>query len=85
LHTIKHSQGSIDARLRRFPIATRDAKLRIATAHKEPSVSARPILLIVVAHGMPAPVISIAIPPVIIIMPAVAAIPIVVPGALAPG
>lgn len=49
LDSIKHSQGSIDARLHGFPIAAHGAKLRIATAHYEPSLSARPIIVLIIA------------------------------------
>jgi hypothetical protein len=80
LHTVKHSQGSIDARLRGIPVATHDAKLRLATAHEEPRVAARPVIVVFMAHGAPASVIPGAIPPVVVIVPAVATISIIVPG-----
>jgi hypothetical protein len=76
LHTIEHSQGSIDARLCGLPVAAHDAKLRIATAYKNPSIAAWPIILVIV-HDAPAPVVPVAIPPVGVVMPAVVTIIIV--------
>jgi hypothetical protein len=77
LHTIEHPQGSIDARLSGLPVATHHAKLRVATAHEKASVSPRSIIIVIIAHGASAPVIPVAIPPVIVIMPAVTAIIVV--------
>jgi hypothetical protein len=77
LHTIKRSQGSIDARLRGFPVAAHDAKLRIATAYKKPSIAAWPIIIVIIVHDAPASVVPVAIPPVGVVMPAVVTIIIV--------
>jgi hypothetical protein len=67
LYPVEHPQSRIDTGLRGFPIATDDAKLRVAAAQEETSATLRtliPVVLVIVPHDRATATISVAVPSV---------------------